>query len=176
MRAKACAPGTSSNSPTAVSAAPVADDFDSDHDNCYRATGSLTPSSSRPPVLHCAPLLKASTARGAHPRPLSTVVRHAVVDALGLSKGRRSRSTRMRCCPRLRDRSLDHDDPIEEVFGISSPAPICGAVEEADLVSPAALAPIEARLNPMPAAGRSTIVRSRGRSGAAGADWAELRR
>ena len=64
-----------------------------------------------------------------------------VVDALALSEGRVTIDEDARCRPAgCRTTSLDHDDPIEEVFEDQLACADLVVLSKSDLVSPAALA------------------------------------
>jgi cobalamin biosynthesis protein CobW len=69
-----------------------------------------------------------------------------VVDALALSEGRISIDDEAVAAQRAADPSLDHDDPIEEVFEDQLACADLVVLSKSDLVSPDALALIEARL------------------------------
>jgi cobalamin biosynthesis protein CobW len=84
-----------------------------------------------------------------------------VVDALALSEGRVTIDEDAVAAQRAADDSLDHDDPIEEVFEDQLACADLVVLSKSDLVSPAALAQIEARLKSMLRPGVN-IVRSRG--------------
>jgi cobalamin biosynthesis protein CobW len=84
-----------------------------------------------------------------------------VVDALALSEGRVSIDEDAVAAQRAADGSLDHDDPIEEVFEDQLACADLVVLSKSDLVSPAALAQIEARLKSVLRPGVN-IVRSRG--------------
>ncbi|HMH95395.1 MAG TPA: GTP-binding protein, partial [Bradyrhizobium sp.] len=84
-----------------------------------------------------------------------------VVDALALSEGRVTIDEDAVAAQRAADDSLDHDNPIEEVFEDQLACADLVVLSKSDLVSPAALAQIEARLKSMLRPGVS-IVRSRG--------------
>ena len=84
-----------------------------------------------------------------------------VVDALALSEGRVTIDEDAVAAQRAADDSLDHDDPIEEVFEDQLACADLVVLSKSDLVSPAALAQIEARLKSVLRPGVN-IVRSRG--------------
>ena len=84
-----------------------------------------------------------------------------VVDALALSEGRVTIDEDAVAAQRAADDSLDHDDPIEEVFEDQLACADLVVLSKSDLVSPVALAQIEARLKSMLRPGVN-IVRSRG--------------
>src|ERR1700753_2028964 len=69
-----------------------------------------------------------------------------VVDALALSEGRIVIDDAAVEAQRAADPSLDHDDPIEEVFEDQLACADLVVLSKADLVAPDALAAIEARL------------------------------
>src|SRR6267143_346158 len=81
--------------------------------------------------------------------------------ALALSEGRVTLDEGAVAEQRAADRSLDHDDPIEEVFEDQLACADLVVLSKSDLVSPAALAQIEAHLKSMLRPGVN-IVRSRG--------------
>ena len=68
-----------------------------------------------------------------------------VVDALALSEGRVTIDEDAVAAQRAADDSLDHDDPIEEVFEDQLACADLVVLSKSDLVSPTALAQIEAR-------------------------------
>ena len=70
-----------------------------------------------------------------------------VVDALALSEGRTSIDEAAVAAQRAADPSLDHDDPIEEVFEDQLACADLVVLSKSDLVAPDALARIEARLS-----------------------------
>ena len=84
-----------------------------------------------------------------------------VVDALALSEGRVTIDEDAVAAQRAADDSLDHDDPIEEVFEDQLACADLVVLSKSDLVSPDALAAIEARLKSVLRPGVS-IVRSKG--------------
>ena len=84
-----------------------------------------------------------------------------VVDALALSEGRVTIDEDAVAAQRAADGSLDHDDPIEEVFEDQLACADLVVLSKSDLVSPAALAQIEARLKSVLRPGVN-IVRSTG--------------
>ena len=84
-----------------------------------------------------------------------------VVDALALSEGRVTIDEDAVAAQRAADDSLDHDDPIEEVFEDQLACADLVVLSKSDLVSPAALAGIEARLKSVLRPGVN-IVRSKG--------------
>ena len=84
-----------------------------------------------------------------------------VVDALALSEGRVTLDEAAVADQRAADDSIDHDDPIEEVFEDQLACADLVVLSKSDLVSPAALADIEARLKAVLRPG-VTIVRSTG--------------
>jgi cobalamin biosynthesis protein CobW len=84
-----------------------------------------------------------------------------VVDALALSEGRVTIDEDAVAAQRTADGSLDHDNPIEEVFEDQLACADLVVLSKSDLVSPAALAQIEARLKSVLRPGVN-IVRSRG--------------
>ena len=69
-----------------------------------------------------------------------------VVDALALSEGRVTLDEAAVAEQRAADDSIDHDDPIEEVFEDQLACADLVVLSKSDLVSPAALADIETRL------------------------------
>jgi cobalamin biosynthesis protein CobW len=69
-----------------------------------------------------------------------------VVDALALSEGRITIDDDAVAAQRAADPSLDHDDPIEEVFEDQLACADLVVLSKSDLVAPDALAAIEARL------------------------------
>jgi cobalamin biosynthesis protein CobW len=69
-----------------------------------------------------------------------------VVDALALSEGRITIDDDAVAAQRAADPSLDHDDPIEEVFEDQLACADLVVLSKSDLVAPDALAQIEARL------------------------------
>jgi cobalamin biosynthesis protein CobW len=69
-----------------------------------------------------------------------------VVDALALSEGRISIDEAAVAAQRAADPSLDHDDPIEEVFEDQLACADLVVLSKSDLVAPGALVQIEARL------------------------------
>ncbi|MBN8990099.1 MAG: cobalamin biosynthesis protein CobW [Rhizobiales bacterium] len=84
-----------------------------------------------------------------------------VVDALALSEGRVVIDEDAVAAQRAEDDSLDHDDPIEEVFEDQLACADLVVLSKSDLVSPAKLAEIEARLKSALRPGIN-IVRSKG--------------
>ena len=98
-----------------------------------------------------------------------------VVDALALSEGRVTLDEDAVAAQRAADDSLDHDDPIEEVFEDQLACADLVVLSKSDLVSPTVLAGIEARLKSVLRPGVN-IVRSKGDLAAAGADRPERRR
>jgi len=84
-----------------------------------------------------------------------------VVDALALSEGRAVIDEDAVAAQRAEDDSLDHDDPIEEVFEDQLACADLVVLSKSDLVSPAKLAEIEARLKSALRPGIN-IVRSKG--------------
>ena len=84
-----------------------------------------------------------------------------VVDALALSEGRVTIDEDAVAAQRAADDSLDHDDPIEEVFEDQLACADLVVLSKSDLVSPEALAGIEARLRSVLRTGVN-IVRSKG--------------
>jgi cobalamin biosynthesis protein CobW len=84
-----------------------------------------------------------------------------VVDALALSEGRVTIDEDAVAAQRTADGSLDHDNPIEDVFEDQLACADLVVLSKSDLVSPAALAQIEARLKSVLRPGVN-IVRSRG--------------
>src|SRR3954464_3063744 len=84
-----------------------------------------------------------------------------VVDALALSEGRVTIDEDAVAAQRVADGSLDHDDPIEEVFEDQLACADLVVLSKSDLVAPAMLAAIEARLKSVLRAGVS-IVGSKG--------------
>ena len=84
-----------------------------------------------------------------------------VVDALALSEGRVTLDEDAVVAQRAADESPDHDDPIEEVFEDQLACADLVVLSKSDLVAPAALTEIEARLKAVLRPGVS-IVRSRG--------------
>lgn len=84
-----------------------------------------------------------------------------VVDALALSEGRVVIDEDAVAAQRAADDSLDHDDPIEEVFEDQLACADLVVLSKSDLVSPAKLAEIETRLKSVLRSGIN-IVRSRG--------------
>ena len=84
-----------------------------------------------------------------------------VVDALALSEGRVTLDEAEVADQRAADGSIDHDDPIEEVFEDQLACADLVVLSKSDLVSPAALADIETRLKAVLRPG-VTIVRSTG--------------
>jgi cobalamin biosynthesis protein CobW len=84
-----------------------------------------------------------------------------VVDALALSEGRVTLDEAAVAAQRAADDSLDHDDPIEEVFEDQLACADLVVLSKSDLVSPAKLAAIEARLKSVLRPGVN-IVRARG--------------
>ena len=69
-----------------------------------------------------------------------------VVDALALSEGRVTLDEDAVAAQRAADNSVDHDDPIEEVFEDQLACADLVVLSKSDLVSPDALAAIESRL------------------------------
>ena len=69
-----------------------------------------------------------------------------VVDALALSEGRITLDEGAVAAQRAADDSIDHDDPIEEVFGDQLACADLVVLSKSDLVSPDALAAIETQL------------------------------
>jgi cobalamin biosynthesis protein CobW len=84
-----------------------------------------------------------------------------VVDALALSEGRVTLDEDAVAAQRAADDSLDHDDPIEEVFEDQLACADLVVLSKSDLVSPAKLADIEVRLKSALRPGVN-IVRSKG--------------
>jgi len=84
-----------------------------------------------------------------------------VVDALALSEGRVTLDEDAVAAQRAADSSVDHDDPIEEVFEDQLACADLVVLSKSDLVSPEALAQIEARLAAVLRPG-VRIVRSQG--------------
>ena len=84
-----------------------------------------------------------------------------VVDALALSEGRVTIDEDAVAAQRAADDSLDHDDPIEEVFEDQLACADLVVLSKSDLVSPEALAAIEGRLKSVLRPGVN-IVRSKG--------------
>jgi cobalamin biosynthesis protein CobW len=84
-----------------------------------------------------------------------------VVDALALSEGRVTIDEDAVAAQRAADNSVDHDDPIEEVFEDQLACADLVVLSKSDLVSPEALAKIEARLAAVLRPG-VRIVRSQG--------------
>jgi cobalamin biosynthesis protein CobW len=84
-----------------------------------------------------------------------------VVDALALSEGRVTLDEDAVAAQRAADDSLEHDDPIEEVFEDQLACADLVVLSKSDLVSQAALAQIEARLQAVLRPGVG-IVRSKG--------------
>jgi cobalamin biosynthesis protein CobW len=84
-----------------------------------------------------------------------------VVDALALSEGRVTLDEDAVADQRAADDSIDHDDPIEEVFEDQLACADLVVLSKSDLVSPVALADIEARLKAVLRPGVN-IVRSMG--------------
>ena len=84
-----------------------------------------------------------------------------VVDALALSEGRVTLDEAAVADQRAADDSIDHDDPIEEVFEDQLACADLVVLSKSDLVSPAALADIETRLKAVLRPGVN-IVRSTG--------------
>jgi cobalamin biosynthesis protein CobW len=84
-----------------------------------------------------------------------------VVDALALSEGRVTIDEDAVAAQRAADNSVDHDDPIEEVFEDQLACADLVVLSKSDLVSPEALAQIEARLAAVLRPG-VRIVRSQG--------------
>jgi cobalamin biosynthesis protein CobW len=84
-----------------------------------------------------------------------------VVDALALSEGRVTLDEDAVAAQRAADDSLEHDDPIEEVFEDQLACADLVVLSKSDLVSPAALAQIETRLQAVLRPGVG-IVRSKG--------------
>jgi cobalamin biosynthesis protein CobW len=84
-----------------------------------------------------------------------------VVDALALSEGRVTIDEDAVAAQRAADTSVDHDDPIEEVFEDQLACADLVVLSKSDLVSPKALAEIEARLAAVLRPG-VRIVRSQG--------------
>jgi cobalamin biosynthesis protein CobW len=84
-----------------------------------------------------------------------------VVDALALSEGRVTLDEDAVAAQRAADSSVDHDDPIEEVFEDQLACADLVVLSKSDLVSPEALAQIEARLTAVLRPG-VRIVRSQG--------------
>src|SRR3977135_1647714 len=71
-----------------------------------------------------------------------------VVDALALSEGRVTIDEDAVAAQRAADTSVDHDDPIEEVFEDQLACADLVVLSKSDLAAPAKLAEIEARLRP----------------------------
>jgi cobalamin biosynthesis protein CobW len=84
-----------------------------------------------------------------------------VVDALALSEGRVTIDEDAVAAQRAADSSVDHDDPIEEVFEDQLACADLVVLSKSDLVAPEALARIEARLAAVLRPG-VRIVRSQG--------------
>jgi len=84
-----------------------------------------------------------------------------VVDALALSEGRVTIDEDAVAAQRAADDSLDHDDPIEEVFEDQLACADLVVLSKSDLVSATVLAGIEARLKSVLRPGVN-IVRSKG--------------
>jgi cobalamin biosynthesis protein CobW len=84
-----------------------------------------------------------------------------VVDALALSEGRVTIDEDAVAAQRAADDAVDHDDPIEEVFEDQLACADLVVLSKSDLVSPEALAQIEARLAAVLRPG-VRIVRSQG--------------
>ncbi len=84
-----------------------------------------------------------------------------VVDALALSEGRVTLDEDAVAAQRAADPSLDHDDPIEEVFEDQLACADLVVLSKSDLVSPQQLAAIEVRLKNALRPG-VTIVRAQG--------------
>jgi cobalamin biosynthesis protein CobW len=84
-----------------------------------------------------------------------------VVDALALSEGRVTIDEAAVAAQRAADSSVDHDDPIEEVFEDQLACADLVVLSKSDLVSPDALTAIEARLAAVLRPG-VRIVRSHG--------------
>jgi cobalamin biosynthesis protein CobW len=84
-----------------------------------------------------------------------------VVDALALSEGRVTLDEDAVAAQRVADDAVDHDDPIEEVFEDQLACADLVVLSKSDLVSPEALAKIEARLAAVLRPG-VRIVRSQG--------------
>jgi cobalamin biosynthesis protein CobW len=84
-----------------------------------------------------------------------------VVDALALSEGRVTIDEDAVAAQRAADGSLDHDDPIEEVFEDQLACADLVVLSKSDLVSATVLAGIEARLKSVLRPGVN-IVRSKG--------------
>jgi cobalamin biosynthesis protein CobW len=84
-----------------------------------------------------------------------------VVDSLALSEGRISVDEGAVAAQRAADPSLDHDDPVEEVFEDQLACADLVVLSKSDLVAPDALAAIEARLATVLRPG-VRIVRSQG--------------
>jgi cobalamin biosynthesis protein CobW len=84
-----------------------------------------------------------------------------VVDALALSEGRVTLDEGAVAAQRAADDAVDHDDPIEEVFEDQLACADLVVLSKSDLVSPEALATIEARLVAVLRPG-VRIVRSQG--------------
>lgn len=84
-----------------------------------------------------------------------------VVDALALSEGRVTIDEAAVAAQRAADTSVDHDDPIEEVFEDQLACADLVVLSKSDLVSPETLAGIEARLAAVLRPG-VRIVRSQG--------------
>ncbi len=84
-----------------------------------------------------------------------------VVDALALSEGRVTLDEDAVAAQRAADPSLDHDDPIEEVFEDQLACADLVVLSKSDLVSPQQLAAIEASLRKILRSGVS-IVRAQG--------------
>ena len=84
-----------------------------------------------------------------------------VVDALALSEGRVTLDEDAVAAQRAADPSLDHDDPIEEVFEDQLACADLVVLSKSDLVSPQQLAAIEVRLKNALRPG-VTVVRAQG--------------
>ena len=98
-----------------------------------------------------------------------------VVDALALSEGRVTIDEEAVAAQRAADESLDHDDPIEEVFEDQLACADLVVLSKSDLVSPTALA-ADRGAAASRAAARCRHRALAGRSGAGGADRLERRR
>jgi cobalamin biosynthesis protein CobW len=106
------------------------------------------------------PLLKAFAWPGVRTRAtVDGVV--TVVDALALSEGRVTLDEDAVASQRAADDSIDHDDPIEEVFEDQLACADLVVLSKSDLVAPDVLATIEARLASMLRPG-VRMVRSQG--------------
>ncbi|MBS0532250.1 MAG: cobalamin biosynthesis protein CobW [Proteobacteria bacterium] len=159
--AKACAPGDIVELTNGCICCTVADDFVPTMDKLLsRATPLDAIVIETSGLALPQPLLKAFAWPAVRTRAtVDGVV--TVVDALALSEGRVSLDEDAVSQQRAADPSLDHDDPIEEVFEDQLACADLAVLSKSDLVSPQHLADIETQLKKALRPG-VTIVRAQG--------------